>query len=219
MTPLAAARSIWLTALRNASLAAPWSPPAKASWKRRMAVFIRDFTIRFRSVRRAVTRTRFAADRVLGTWQTSLLFQVASSILPQHPPEGYRRVRAVAESHGGGWGRGRDVPSRPVGAEVRDPDGPGPGGAGSRRPARGPAGNSRRRGGPGGRAHRARLAGDHRHRRGQPRHGKNAGPLHDHRGRRAAAAGPRRAGGDGGPHRQGDPRLSPGAGRPAGRPD
>src|SRR3954467_5553600 len=67
MTPLLAALSSSLVALRSAVAAVAVSPLSAASRKRRTAVFSSDFTALLRSRRRSLVRVRLICDLMLAT--------------------------------------------------------------------------------------------------------------------------------------------------------
>src|SRR3954462_10557989 len=67
MTPLLAALSSSLVALRRAVVAVAAAPLAAASRKRRTAVFSSDFTALLRSRRRSLVRLRLICDLMLAT--------------------------------------------------------------------------------------------------------------------------------------------------------
>src|SRR3954464_1602815 len=67
MTPLLAALSSSLVALRSALVALVASPLSAASRKRRTAVFSSDFTALLRSRRRSLVRLRLICDLMLAT--------------------------------------------------------------------------------------------------------------------------------------------------------
>src|SRR5690625_4978631 len=65
---------------------------------------MRDFTMRLRNVRRAVTRMRFRADGEFAMGQTSLLFEITFSILPYLARKEYRQLPREADFSWGGAG-------------------------------------------------------------------------------------------------------------------
>src|SRR5690606_25056562 len=115
------ARSIWLTACRNSSVAVCRLPSLTAAWYLRMAVFIRDRIIRLRRVRLAVTRTRFSAERVLGTSRPPFCREVNANIVPHIFAGGYRDLPPEADCDGRRWGLWNWAPSTPSGPAATGP--------------------------------------------------------------------------------------------------
>src|SRR3954454_18204195 len=98
MTPLLAALSSSLVALRSALVAVAASPLSAASRKRRTAVFSSDFTALLRSRRRSLVPLRLICDLMLATRD---LPQSVKAVLPEFGGCGrraYQRVRPPSQS-------------------------------------------------------------------------------------------------------------------------
>src|SRR3954464_7294877 len=93
MTPLLAALSSSLVALRRAVVAVAASPLSAASRKRRTAVFSSDFTALLRSRRSSLVRLRLICDLMLATRDLPQVYEVRG-----FGRRAYQRVRVRSQS-------------------------------------------------------------------------------------------------------------------------
>src|SRR5947209_19151839 len=98
MTPLLAALSSSLVALRSAVVAAAASLPSAASRKRRTAVLSSDFTALLRSRRRSLVRLRLICDLMLATRDLPPVCEGCVAGSRGCSRRGYQRVRPCSQS-------------------------------------------------------------------------------------------------------------------------
>src|SRR5947209_16345857 len=99
MTPLLAALSSSLVALRSAVAAVAVSPLSAAARKRRTAVFSSDFTALLRSRASSLVRLRLICDLMLATRDLPQVCEVGKlqpSRLPAHPQPAPIMIIAIA---------------------------------------------------------------------------------------------------------------------------